>query len=339
MLALQALACGDVLHHGDEVVRRSRRRPHQRDGEVAPDDRPVLAHVALVQLVLLNLARQQVPDVVEVDVEVVGMGEVLPGQRREFRPVVAQQVAEPLVDAQPAPLRADVGDADRRALERRAEEPLARGPVRSRPAGLARGLGCWRRPRARPALWVLAPTGDRGTVGGYLGLHGSPSLSATPGMPGMPAMPGEPARGARRGDTGAAHSGRLAGPACARVVPMTPGWCGVRQHTAEKLLRRCSDVRGIAAMLQDRMAQRPRRLGAPAAAAPTWIGRQVRIGRESLGLLAGTRSLPKHRALSRLWVRLNSQLARDNSCHQRRRVRTLIRTPSGPRRDHATMEQ
>ena len=92
---------------------------------------------------------------VEVDVEVVGVGEVLPGQRRELRAVVAQQVAEPLVDAQPAPLRADVCDADRRALECRAEEPLPRAGAGGGGAGAAPA-------GARPGAAVLAPPGDRG---------------------------------------------------------------------------------------------------------------------------------------------------------------------------------
>jgi hypothetical protein len=54
-------------------------------------------------------------------VAVVGVGEALGGARRELGAVVAQEVAEPLVDAQPAAPRAEVGNADDRALERRPE--------------------------------------------------------------------------------------------------------------------------------------------------------------------------------------------------------------------------
>ena len=59
-------------------------------------------------------------------------------------------------------------------------------------------------------------------------------------------------------------------------------------------------------MLQDGAAWGPGAPVTPATAAPTWIGRQVRIGRESLGQLASTRGLSIHRALSRLRVHLNS---------------------------------
>ncbi len=54
-------------------------------------------------------------------VPVVGVGEVLGGARRELVAVVAQEVAEPLVDTQPPPPWAEVGNADDRALERRPE--------------------------------------------------------------------------------------------------------------------------------------------------------------------------------------------------------------------------
>jgi len=61
----------------------------------------------------------------EAGLEVVGVGDVLPSARPELLEVVAEDVAEPLVDTQPAPLWADVGDADDRPFERRPKESLA----------------------------------------------------------------------------------------------------------------------------------------------------------------------------------------------------------------------
>src|SRR5260370_4903101 len=118
---LQALALADVLYHRDGEVRRTLRGPHQRDGNMRPDERAILADAALVHRVLIYLAGEQVLEVLATRGEVVGVGDVLEGERRELRAFVTQEVAEPLVEAQPAPLRADVSDADHRAFERRPE--------------------------------------------------------------------------------------------------------------------------------------------------------------------------------------------------------------------------
>ncbi len=92
---------------------------------MGPDRRPILAEVALVYLALVELAREQAPNIRKAGIEVVGVGDLLPGASDELLTVVAEDVAEPLVEAQPAPLQAGVCDADNRALKRCPEDVVA----------------------------------------------------------------------------------------------------------------------------------------------------------------------------------------------------------------------
>src|SRR5260370_32394975 len=117
----QALALADVLHHRDSEVRRTLRGPRQRDGDMRPDERAILADKALLHRVLIYLAGEQALEVRVTRVEVGGVGDVLVGARRELHAVVTEEVAEPLVEAQPASLWADLGNAGPRAVQRRPE--------------------------------------------------------------------------------------------------------------------------------------------------------------------------------------------------------------------------
>ena len=101
----------------DEVVRLALGRAGERDGQLDADERPVLADVPLLRRVRRDLPGQESPDVGEVGVEVVGVGDVLERQPHHLVVAVAHDVAELLVDPQPAAVQPDVGDADRRLLE------------------------------------------------------------------------------------------------------------------------------------------------------------------------------------------------------------------------------
>ena len=86
---------------------------------MGPDQRAVLAHIPLVQLVRVHCAGQQALEVLGAGLAVVGVGDVQVGARRQLREAVAEEVTEPLVEAQPAPLWAHESDANDRAFERR----------------------------------------------------------------------------------------------------------------------------------------------------------------------------------------------------------------------------
>ncbi len=116
---LHCFALGDILRRHDSVVWRAIRGPYQRGGEVDPDWHTILADVALIGVVRVQLACQQALEHHEMGLAVVGVGEVLAGERLELRAAVAEDVAEPRVDAQPAPLQTDESEADIRMFEYR----------------------------------------------------------------------------------------------------------------------------------------------------------------------------------------------------------------------------
>ena len=128
-VALEALALGDVLDLADEVERLAVLVAKERDRQQDPDRPPVGAEVALLHLVAGDLAGEHLPDLLEVGLEVVGMGDVLERLGEELALGVSGQVAERTVDAHPAALGGDEGDPDRRVVERLREPLLLDGPL------------------------------------------------------------------------------------------------------------------------------------------------------------------------------------------------------------------
>src|SRR4051794_23857785 len=124
-LLLGALAVVDVLDLGDEVPRLAVVVAHERDREQDPDDRPVRADVALLHLVGADLTREHLPEVLEIDVEVVRMRDLLERGCEQLVLRVAGHLAHRRIDAEPVALRADERDPDRRVVER---EPGERVP-------------------------------------------------------------------------------------------------------------------------------------------------------------------------------------------------------------------
>jgi len=257
--------------------------------------------------------------------EVGGVGDLLPGARCELRTVVAEQVAGALVDAQPAPLWADVGDADHRTVECRPEYPLARerAPIqpltrrRWRAASGRRQHGQCRCPCTGAAYGVFTLTGGRRGAGRYLGRHGLSSLSETLGMP---VLLGEHVRCIRQcpalasGPRGRAFSHRRPAPSALvarylltylRYVTETLQRC---YRTTRRLLHgisggphrtsgaRSSGVTGVACRVTMRAGRTagasPAMRGSPlsgyvtsSGAAPTWRCCSVRVCRDSMCLM------------------------------------------------------
>ncbi len=119
------VALADVLNHGDEVPGLARLGAHQVDRQVDPDDGAVLAEVPLLHRVGGDLAGHQLADVLQVRVQVVGVGDVLESARQQFLRRIADDVAQPLVDAQPAAVEPHLRHPDRGLLEQRPEGLLA----------------------------------------------------------------------------------------------------------------------------------------------------------------------------------------------------------------------
>ena len=82
---LGAAALGDVLDLRDEVERLAGVVAHERDRQQHPALLAVRAHVALLHPVAAPLARDHLAHELEVGLEVVGVGDVLEGQRRAAR--------------------------------------------------------------------------------------------------------------------------------------------------------------------------------------------------------------------------------------------------------------
>ncbi len=108
---------GDVLDLGDQVQRLALQVAHQRNRERGGDDVPLGVEEALFDLVVADLPHQQALDVLHVHRQVVGVGDLLGGLREQFLGAVAGDLQERLVDAHPAAVGREQGDADRRLLE------------------------------------------------------------------------------------------------------------------------------------------------------------------------------------------------------------------------------
>ena len=94
-----------------------------------PDDLPFTMEIALFHLVVGNLPAQKPADVRKIQVEIVGMGDVLEGNGHELLLGVAEEVANGAIDPQPAAVQPDDGHANGRVMKRVAKELFVRGGI------------------------------------------------------------------------------------------------------------------------------------------------------------------------------------------------------------------
>jgi len=120
---------GDVLELRDEVGGGAVGVAHERPAQHDVDGGAVFPEVALVEAVVRDLAARELPREVrvEVEVDVLGVGDALKGALRELVGGVAGDLAQRAVHAQEAPVETDEPHADRRLLEREAEALFALG--------------------------------------------------------------------------------------------------------------------------------------------------------------------------------------------------------------------
>ncbi len=126
-LQLGTLATVDILHLGDEVLGDSLLVAHQRHADARPEGFAVLAQVALLHLVGVDTPGEQVAHQVEVQFQVVHIGDLLERQLAQAFGGIAEHPAQRLVDLEQPPLQRHQGHADRREFHGAAELRLADG--------------------------------------------------------------------------------------------------------------------------------------------------------------------------------------------------------------------
>ena len=129
---LGALALGRVLDHADPELRAAVGVADERDGEARRDRAAVLRAVALLELVVVALALDELRVELAVADVVGGLRVVLDRQRHELLGGVAERALERAVRGQQAAVEADERGAVRRELEHRAEAALALAQERER---------------------------------------------------------------------------------------------------------------------------------------------------------------------------------------------------------------
>ncbi len=116
----------DLLHHRHVVLDLAAGIALAAHVQIDPDHPAVLAHIALLQLVLRDLAVLQALHQLQVAVQILGQGDVLEGQALQLFLGIADDLAQGPVDADPAAGRRDQRNADAGQVEDRAEARFAR---------------------------------------------------------------------------------------------------------------------------------------------------------------------------------------------------------------------
>lgn len=106
-----------------------------------PHDAPVTVQISLLDLAPLEIAGEHSLVADATLRQVVGMGQLLKGQRKHLLGRITEQLTEGLVDLQEPSVGCQKGDPDRRRLECAAEMLLAPGRGEQRPAELDLGQG------------------------------------------------------------------------------------------------------------------------------------------------------------------------------------------------------
>ena len=127
--ALGELAPGDVLEHDDEVAERAGLVLLAGEAHVAEDDLSLLRLEASLHPVVADLAPTEQLPLLHVDLEILQMADLGVRLLEQLGGLVAEDLAEPLVDAQPAAVRRHVRDPDARLLEGAAVAAFARGEI------------------------------------------------------------------------------------------------------------------------------------------------------------------------------------------------------------------
>ena len=123
-LETRAAQFRQILDHRDEKFRLPIVIPHHRHRQVDPDDRAIGANIAFLQRIARKLAIMQPRQQVFVDMQVVGMRDLLKPGAQQSRGIMAADFAKARVDHQERPVQPDMANAHRRVQECRLEPAL-----------------------------------------------------------------------------------------------------------------------------------------------------------------------------------------------------------------------
>src|SRR5258708_34922404 len=126
-LLLGMFTRGNILDHTDAIVDRPVALVHAADSLPAPDDPAVLAQVALIHAIAIDLPLVHELDLGNFGREIVRVGNVLECLLDEFIDWVAENAAQGFVNPEPPAVESDVCDTYRSILERGPEPGLALG--------------------------------------------------------------------------------------------------------------------------------------------------------------------------------------------------------------------
>ena len=115
----------------DEIERAARLVTNQLAPDTRPDDRTVLAHVALLALMAVKLARDRGGHELAILGHIIGMREIAKARPGQVFALVTQHANVRVVDPQPTAIKVHHAHPARRAVERRAQD-LLRSPSRLR---------------------------------------------------------------------------------------------------------------------------------------------------------------------------------------------------------------
>src|SRR5207248_582662 len=123
--ALALLALRDVLHDGNLVLRLALRAARERDRQVDPQQRAVLAQIAFFELYRAHVPGMHQGALLVRGVAIFRMRDVLHRAAGQLRLAVAEHLAQLAVDELKAPREIDVRDARGGDLEGLAKAHLA----------------------------------------------------------------------------------------------------------------------------------------------------------------------------------------------------------------------
>jgi hypothetical protein len=121
----------DVFDHRDEIGGRAALVADHRNVQARPKYVSILADVSLLHGVGADFMREHGAHIFQIAVQVFGVSEIMKIGLEQGLLVVSEYLAQPVVDPEPAPVRRDQRDADRRLIESGLETIFALDPFRA----------------------------------------------------------------------------------------------------------------------------------------------------------------------------------------------------------------
>ena len=111
----------NALNEGNKIHRTVFAVTNQCCAEFYPDKIAALAHIALFQMIVADVAAQQLFDKRQVSLQIIRMSDVLKAELDEFIMGIADDIAQSLIDFQPLPVESHMGYSNSRLFEGREE--------------------------------------------------------------------------------------------------------------------------------------------------------------------------------------------------------------------------